>query len=216
MKTTEKKPAPDSPQAKNARKQRNQLIVLGGLSLVLVVVLFQQLGGEAEHEPAALVDGVAQALSQPASTEPALEEFVPDAEVNPVLSEEIEDELTRDPFAAFWGSETSVDTGETNLVPPAVTLNATMPYGELPLAILDGEMRFRGDVIQGWTLHEIAERRIVLRAPSQDTFVIEMPLLHGRIDVPAGAFSTPKPSNPTFTGVVTEPSSGSDAVADSQ
>lgn len=216
MNKNEKQPAPESAQAKGARKQRNQLIVLGGLSLVLVVVLIGQLGGEADHEPAALVDGVAQALAEPAAAEPELEEFVPDVEINPVLSEEPTEDLARDPFAAFWGSETTVEDGEANLAPPTVTLNATMPNGKLPLAILDGQMRFRGDVIQGWTLDEIGERRIVLRAPSQDVFVVEMPLLHGRVDVPAGAFAPPKPSNPSFTGGVSEPSSGSDAVADSQ
>ena len=215
MKNAEKKPA-ESAQAKGARKQRNQLLVLGALVLCLVVVLVMQLGGEVEHTPAALVDGVVHALAEPAAAEPELEQFVPDAEINPVLSEEDEGVLGRDPFAAFWGSESPVEKGEVNLVPPTVTLSATMPYGKLPLAILDGQMRFRGDDVQGWTLDEIGERRVVLRAPSQDVFVIEMPLLHGRIDVPERAFTPPEPSNPSYSGAGPGSSSSPVPVADSQ
>ncbi len=70
------------------------------------------------------------------------------------------------------------------IAPPSVTLNATMPSAVRALAVIDGELHFVGDTIQGWELADVQPRSIVLRSPAHATVTIEMPLLSGASPVP--------------------------------
>ena len=75
-----------------------------------------------------------------------------------------------------------------------------MPGNGLPLAVVDGSMRFLGDTIQGWTVDQISDRAITLRAPSSDTHVVQMSVLSAEIHVPPEAMVVEIPE----TGMVTE------------
>lgn len=191
-------PIADDIKAKAAKKQRRQLIVLGMLVMVLGVVLSGQLGDDA---PAVAVPsgGIARAATDESSeTVDEAVETVP-VEANPVLSRPLADagadevteegaddtdELGSDPFSAFWSTTAEVQDTEVQLQPPVITLSATLESDRLPVAVIDGRMAFLGDDIQGWTLDEIRERAVVLRAPSNDIYTVEMPVLYGRIDAP--------------------------------
>ncbi len=165
------------------RKQKRQLVVLGVLSLVLGGLVFSQLGGDESYSVAKLSS--ASAMEDPAEDAGASEEddAVEAGTDNPVLSEAPKEELDSNPFSAFWS--TSVDhVEETQLQAPTVTLNATMPDADQPVAIIDGRLHFIGDLVQGWKLDEVRSRAIVLRAPNDEWVTVDMPLLYGRIDVP--------------------------------
>jgi len=191
-----------NPRPEGSGKQQKQLLVLGGLVAVLGVVVAVQFGGSdpaagaaalSAPEPGAPVAAAAAAPAAPvavAAPEPA----TPAVADNPVLSQPVEDTgLTKSPFANFWNVAKGADpaiagAAVPELAPPSVTLSATMPSATRALAVIDGEMRFVGDLIEGWELAEIQPRRIVLRSPGKATFEVEMPLLSGARALPgAGA-----------------------------
>ena len=79
----------------------------------------------------------------------------------------------------------AVDGPLPDIAPPVVTLNATLPSDTRALAVIDGELYFVGDMVQGWELSDVQPRRIMLRSPSKATVTIDMPLLAGSVAVPA-------------------------------
>jgi hypothetical protein len=186
------------------RSQKTQVLVLGGLLAVLGVVIAVQFGG---GDPAS--GPVASATSAPpdvGAAQPSVAPAAPSAPAtpatsaapapsspsavadNPVLSEPLEDEgLSRSPFTSFWNvAREGAVAGAVvpAIAPPSITLNATMPSDTRALAVIDGELHFVGDLIQGWELAEIGTRRIVLRSPDRSSVTFEMPLLSGARVVP--------------------------------
>ena len=188
----------------DAAKQKKQLMILGGLVVVLGIVMAIQFGGkkddaaaEAATAPPSDPASVAQQLAgdpaaaaaaagmpAPAAPAPAAPAAPPRAvSDNPVLSSPVEGEgLLRSPFAGFWnvtmpsGGGAAVSVG-SDVAPPNMVLNATMPSAQHPLAVIDGEMHYVGDIIQGWQLTEIQARRILLTSPSRATVAVDMPLM---------------------------------------
>jgi len=187
-------------QAAGNSKQKKQLLFLGSLLAVLAVVLFVQFGGKSP--PAA--EPTAQALTAPVA---AAEPGTPDAPVaapgnapaeqaqafaasavadNPVLTAPVPDEgLVRSPFSSLWNAGQAVSGAAPEISVPTVNLEATMPSDVRPLAVIDGELHFVGDSIQGWELAEVHSRRILLRSPSNAVITVEMPILTGVRAVPA-------------------------------
>jgi len=188
-----------------ANPQRKQLIVLGGLTAVLALVIFMQFGGSEPAQAAtaaapaaetvAPVPGAATETAAAAAegVEVATEQPVED---NPVLSEPFDGSLTRSPFASFWSTATggASSTAATDVPPPAVRLEATMPANRQPLAVIDGRLHFVGDSIQGWRLAEIRSRAVVLESPALASFTVEMPVLVGRLEIPAVDLRSAQPS----------------------
>jgi hypothetical protein len=189
-------------------KQKKQLMILGGLVAALGVVVAIQFGGK-DGDAEAAQTGDAAATAQTLATDPAAAAAAAGlpapataaapapvapikVEDNSVLSAPVEAEgLLRSPFASFWnvasaGTKTPAGGGVPEIAPPAITLNATMPSPQRGLAVIDGEMHTVGDIIQGWELAEVLERRIVLRSPSKATVTVDMPLLTGSNGTTAG------------------------------
>ena len=178
MKTPEKNSKSDS------KKQKKQLIMLGGLAAVFVAVMMTQFGGpKPEYEVAALA--VAPDAVQPV-TDAAPSPDAPEAKDNPVLSAPSSDEgLKRSPFSNFWNGPSSNSTAVPDATAPSVTVNATMPSATKGMAVIDGELHFVGDTIGGWQLAEVRPRAIVLRGPTANSqVVIDMPLLVGKVALP--------------------------------
>ena len=170
-----------------ARKQKRQIMVLSGLAVVLVAVLFIQFSGsDPEYEAAALADvDLEQPDAAPADAgQPA--EDVPVAKDNPVLLKDDEDEgLLRNAFTNFWDGAASADNKPVvEVTPPSVTLTGTLPGGKRQIAIIDGQLHFLGDMIDGWKLTGINSREIVLTGPTDTTVTVGMPVIFGRVSVP--------------------------------
>jgi hypothetical protein len=193
---------------KNAKsdpgKQKKQLMILGGLVVVLGIVMAIQFGGSHPDADAAALSqpndpaSVAQQLaSDPAAAAAAAGMPPPAAPApsapsaptgpvtdNPVLSSPVEGEgLLRSPFAGFWngavpaGGSGAVSGLASDIAPPSFVLNATMPSAQNPLAVIDGEVHGVGDIIQGWQLTEVQARRILLTSPSRAMVSLDMPLM---------------------------------------
>jgi len=193
---------------KNAKsdpgKQKKQLMILGGLVVVLGIVMAIQFGGShPDADAAALAPpsdpaSVAQQLAgDPAAAAAAAGMAPPAAPApsapsaptgpvtdNPVLSSPVEGEgLLRSPFAGFWngavpaGGSGAVSGLASDIAPPSFVLNATMPSAQNPLAVIDGEVHGVGDIIQGWQLTEVQARRILLTSPSRAMVSLDMPLM---------------------------------------
>jgi hypothetical protein len=180
--------------AAKAGKQKKQALALGGLVAVLAIVLFVQFGGDSPEGEVA-----AQALEQPATDASGAPVAAPDAGAaapvaaapsasgeapadNPVLIKPVEGGLVRSPFTNFWNATARAGTAkqaQPEMAAPNVTLTATMPSAVRPLAIVDGQLRYVGDVIGGWTLVDIQARSISLRSPTKSVMTVEMPLLSG-------------------------------------
>jgi hypothetical protein len=185
----------------DAGKQKKQLLMLGGLVAVLGVVVAVQFGGsEPTPEVAALAQdpaAIAAASSAPEAGAAAASSPQPAAPTsnvsdNPVLSQPVEAEsLPRSPFANFWNVAASGGSAVAgplpDIAPPVVTLNATLPSDTRALAVIDGELYFVGDMVQGWELSDVQPRRIMLRSPSQAMVTIDMPLLAGSVAVPVAS-----------------------------
>jgi len=199
------------PKEKNAKseagRQKKQLMILGGLVVVLGIVMAIQFGGShPDAEAAALAQSpsdpasIAQQLaSDPAAAAAAAGMPAPAAPAqsapsgpsgavsdNPVLSSPVEGEgLLRSPFAGFWnvampsGMSSAASGGGADIAPPSFVLNATMPSASQGLAVIDGEMHYVGDFIQGWQLTEVQARRILLTSPSRAIVTVDMPLMSG-------------------------------------
>ena len=188
----------EAPNKPEASKQKKQLIILGSLVGVLGMVLAVQFGGSEPEPPvaAATASPVAGAESQPVAAggaapvaaAPAAPEPVATAEDNAVLSQPVEGAFSRSPFANFWSNATASapSSSQADVPAPVMTLSATMPADSHGLAVIDGQLHFLGDSIQGWQLTEIRPRAVVLRSPADATIVVEMPVLVGKLDLPAG------------------------------
>ena len=184
MKTSEKSSKPD------ASRQKKQLIALGGLSAVFAAVLAIQFGGgESAPEAAALTapaagDPAAGAVEAPAVAAEPEATPIPVAKDNPVLAAtSAEPTLKRSPFSNFWNVAPTGIKGAVASSAPTVTLNATMPGEDSGLAVIDGQLRFVGDSIQGWSLDSVSARSVTLRAPTGEQLLVSMPLLVGKIDL---------------------------------
>jgi len=187
-----------------AGKQKKQLMILGGLVVVLGIVMAIQFGGSHPDADAAALTppsdpaSVAQQLAgDPAAAAAAAGMPPPAAPApsapsaptgpvtdNPVLSSPVEGEgLLRSPFAGFWngavpaGGSGAVSGLASDIAPPSFVLNATMPSAQNPLAVIDGEVHGVGDIIQGWQLTEVQARRILLTSPSRAMVSLDMPLM---------------------------------------
>jgi hypothetical protein len=184
---------PDKNPKAGAAKQKKQLLVLTGLSAVFAAVLAIQFSGDGKET------FEVAALAEPATTSPeggteseseAPAVAVPVAKDNPVLSKPTSDvPPARSPFSNFWNvAPTGTTTeGMPALAAPSITVNATMPSETSGLAIIDGELRITGDMIQGWQLAEVHPRSVMLRAASGETVVVNMPLLAGGFAEPRSA-----------------------------
>jgi hypothetical protein len=169
----------DAGKSKGWSKQKKQFVVLGGLSVVLVGVMVVQFrGGDNEYQVAALSQDAVSAAAEPAASE-AAPPAAPVAKDNAVLSQvPAEAELARNPFTNFWSRDTNSGDTAAIVPPPAVVLGMTIPGGNRPVAVIDGQLHFVGDLVQGWTLEAVHARSIVLRSPAQEQLVVEMPLFH--------------------------------------
>ena len=168
-------------------KQKKQFVALGALTLMLVVVVvFQFRDKETDYQVAALAeDAVAAPVEAQAEAAPA--EPAPVAQDNAVLSQApAEPELARNPFTSFWQREATDGNVASSYPRPTVALGITIPGGERPVAVIDGELRFVGDLVQGWTLESVQARSVVLRSPAQEQLVVEMPLFHRELLPSAG------------------------------
>jgi hypothetical protein len=167
---------------KGMTKQKKQLVVLGALCLVLVAVLAVPSGNSEEEIPEEPEAGAPENPAAPAAAEAPATTAPAPAPANEALSaDEVEgsdDEgLMRSPFESFWAMTKPVETKVDDLPPPAVTLNGTLTSGRTPAAVIDGQTRFVGDVIQGWTLEAIGSREVTFISPGKNRATIRMPLL---------------------------------------
>jgi hypothetical protein len=168
-------------------KQKKQFVALGALTLLLAVVIGMQFReSETEYQVAALSEDAVAVTDAPAveaSDSPA----EPEAHDNPVLSQApAEPTLGGNPFTSFWNRETSTSTAAPSSFPaPSVVLGITIPGGDRPVAVIDGDLHFVGDLVQGWRLEEVHARSVVLRSPAQEQLVVEMPLFQSSLVVPA-------------------------------
>ncbi|MHC5209511.1 MAG: hypothetical protein ACYTG2_02190 [Planctomycetota bacterium] len=191
MKTGKKEATGSASKARKSggpSKQKVQLTVLGGLSLLLVVVVVMQTGGsETEYEVAALAADAMIAPEAEVESDVVVAEEETRALDNPVLSQPPpEGGLTRNPFENFWNRDETGPEAVQRLPPPQIALGMTLPGTMRPLAVIDGQMRFVGEIIQGWTLAEIRPRAVVLQSPAEERLVVEMPLHLRSIAVPPG------------------------------
>lgn len=188
MKSSEKSARP------GAGKQKKQMMALGGLVAVFGAVLAIQFGGGGAAPAAAAMtaptpdpaNAVVISGSETTAAAPSAPSL-PVAKDNPVLAEAVGDTaIKRSPFSNFWSvtPTTSRSTAPT-LNAPNITLNATMPSEVRGIAVIDGTLRFVGDSIQGWSLASVGPRSVTLQAPAGETVVVDMPLLVGRLAVPA-------------------------------
>jgi len=174
-------------------KQKKQFVALGALTLLLAVVIGMQFReSETEYQVAALSEDAVAVTDAPAVEESAAP-AEPEAQDNPVLSQApAEPVLASNPFTSFWNRESSDRTAAPSTFPaPSVVLGITIPGGDRPVAVIDGELRLVGDVVQGWRLEEVHARSVVLRSPAQEQLVVEMPLFQGSLVLPE-AGSTPR------------------------
>ncbi len=165
--------------ARGASKNKMQLIVLGSLTAVLVAVLASQFsGGEdavAATEPALEVATGGLAASADRIGEAVALSAAPD---NEALSEQGDaDSVSRSPFESFWSTAAPVDTTIDEIPAPSIIVNGTMTSGQKPVAVIDGETHFLGDIVQGWKLVSIDTRAVGLESPTRSRISVEMPLL---------------------------------------
>ena len=166
-------------------KQKKQFVALGALTLVLAVVIGLQFReSETDFQVAALSEDAVPVADAPVAEESAAP-AEPEAQDNPVLSQAPADPvLASNPFTSFWHRETSTGEVAPTFPAPSVVLGITIPGGDRPVAVIDGELRFVGDVVQGWRLEEVHARSVVLRSPAQEQLVVEMPLFQRTLVLP--------------------------------
>lgn len=173
-------PQADKTVATKPSKEKKQLMMLGVLGVVLVVVLSSQFSGaegeDANASAAAATPTAAEAAATLAAAPAGLESSVPD---NAVLASADGDAgIKSNPFESFWNTAAPVETTTIDeLPPPSVTLNGTLTSGRKPVAVIDGQTRYLGDMISGWRLVGIGSRRVNLESPTKSLVTIEMPLL---------------------------------------
>ncbi|MFT7462787.1 MAG: hypothetical protein ACI9EF_001129 [Pseudohongiellaceae bacterium] len=166
-----------------AGHQKKQLMMLGGLSIVLVAVVALQFGQDAapvaqaltesESSPAAPasapVSSSAAAAAHPLELSSNLALSEPDATVN---------DLNPGAFDSFWSLSEPAETSVEEAPPPSIRLSATLigREGALDVAVIDGTVHYVGDNIQGWSLNSITSREVSLRSPSNRVVSVAMPL----------------------------------------
>jgi len=173
----------------HAAKQKKQLVVLGALGLVLALVLVVQFGGEDGEAEIVAMAAPEEAFNADSGEESMDEEIVDAGPVdeNSVLSQAPDLEgMAGNPFKNFWNTpaEAAPELAQ-EILPPTVVLNGTLTAdAETPMALIDGSLRFLGDDVGGWELAEVRSRSVILRAPTQEWVVVEMPLLQAEIHAP--------------------------------
>ena len=181
---------PNQAVARTKKKQAVQLVIMLGLLAVLVFVWVPLMGDDetaaastASLAPAA---GAASANDTSAAAPAGAGSVEALAKENDVLSGAPNpDGLIRSPFANFWKNATGTpEVPVEEIKPPTVKLTATAPGGPMPIAVLDGQLRYVGDAVQGWELSSISERRIELRSPNNTSISVEMPLLQASKPLP--------------------------------
>ncbi|MHC4844832.1 MAG: hypothetical protein ACYTCU_01585 [Planctomycetota bacterium] len=189
-------------------KQKKQLIMLSGLAVLLVAVLFIQFSGsEPEYEAAALAEVDLEDVDSESKdgTEAVVESSM--AKENPVLLQsEDEDGLLRNAFSNFWDNQSADEGPVVELTPPSIKLSGTMPGDGRAIAIIDGRIRFVGDMIDGWELSEILTRAVVLKGPTDTTITIDMPVIFGRVSVPEELDIPDIPDDPSTESGAGDPS----------
>lgn len=181
---------PNQAAARAKKKQTVQLVIMLGLLAVLASVWLPLMGEDetaAASTAAPAPAAVAASSDDAASAAPADGESaeVP-AQANDVLSGAPNpDGLIRSPFANFWKNATGApEVPVEEIKPPTVKLTATASNGHVPIAVVDGQLRYVGDSVQGWELSSIGERRIELRSPNNTSISFEMPLLQATKPLP--------------------------------
>lgn len=179
-----------------ASTQKKQVIMLSGLAVLLIAVLFMQFSGsKPEFEAAALMDIDLEGLENDIEDGEADFSEPTVAKENPVLLQTSEDDaLLRNAFSNFWDNASADDGPVVELTPPSAKLSGTMPGAQRGIAIIDGRISFVGDMVDGWEISEILSRQVVLRGPTGVTAVIDMPVIFGRVTVPASLDIPPDPS----------------------
>ena len=99
---------------------------------------------------------------------------------------------SRNPFTSFWNRDTGQGEVAAMVPPPSIVLGMTIPGGNRPVAVIDGQLHFVGDLVQGWTLEAVHPRSVVLRSPISEQLVVEMPLFR-RVLLPESAESPAEP-----------------------
>lgn len=175
-----------------ASSQKRQLTILAALAVVLVAVVALQFGQDSA--PVALAstadDGAVGAVVAPQAAGAS-------AAANPVeLSNNLAlsgssvsgDGPNPGAFESFWSFSEPVDAGVEELPPPTILLSATLigREGELDVAVIDGNLRYVGDMLQGWSIDSITSRAVTLRSSSNRVVTVAMPLFR----------PTPPPESP--------------------
>lgn len=170
---------PDVPEASGMAKDKKQLLVLGGLSLVLLAVMAMQFGddGAAPESAPESMPVAAAATSLPGAPEAVARPAEPVS--NPVLSADPTGGGVNDGvLESFWDVATPMEAKVEEAPPPSITVNATLiSPGASPLAVIDGRLHRAGDTIGGWSISEIGVRQVSLRSPSDRAVTVSMPLL---------------------------------------
>lgn len=174
-----KTPDPQRVSAGRGSKNKNQLIMLGGLVAVLAVVLSSQFSGEEETASAATpaldtaVGGIQDSASRITEAQGLV--AVPD---NAALGSAASDTgVKKSPFESFWSVDAPIETTIEEIPAPSITLNGTMTSGRNPVAVIDGKTRYVNDIVQGWRLVSIGSREVGLESPTKSVISVAMPLL---------------------------------------
>jgi len=166
-----------------ASSQKRQLTILAALAVVLVAVVALQFGqGSAPVAQASTAaDGaVGAAVAPPATGDSAAAANPTEFSNNLALSGTADSGGGLNPgaFESFWSFSEPVDAGVEELPPPTILLSATLigREGELDVAVIDGDLRYVGDMLQGWSLDSISSRSVTLRSSSNRVVSVAMPL----------------------------------------
>lgn len=202
-----KEPAP-SEARKGLTKEKKQLVLLGVLSAALLAVLAVPFGAaepEPEPEPPPAAEAEPDPAGQPqpetAAADPApapapAPAATPRDPVRASAEPAEEEGLVRSPFESIWALTKPVETKIDDLPAPVVTLNGTLTSGRTPAAVIDGQTRFIGDMIQGWVLESIGSREVTLRSPGKNRVTIRMPILQLKDKRPPEQAASPAQGQP--------------------
>lgn len=169
--------------AASEKKQKLQLILLATLAVVLVGVVAVQLGGDAGSTVQPQVEDdlpVALAKTAESAAAPAISKPL-SLSSNVALSRPgaVAGDLNSAAFDSFWSLDNPIDSTLQETPPPNILLSATLVgrEGALDVAIIDGSLKYVGDVLHGWLLDSISSREVSLRSPGDRVVTIAMPLL---------------------------------------
>ena len=163
--------------------QKRQLSILAVLAVVLVAVVALQFGQSSAPVALASTGGEGAAGSAVAlKTAGAAGDVGNPLELtdNLALSGSADSGAGLNPgaFDSFWSFNEPVDTGVDELPAPTIVLSATLigREGELDVAVIDGNLHYVGDMLQGWSLDSISSRAVTLRSSSNRVVEVAMPL----------------------------------------